>query len=153
MVNKQYNVQGLNKKSKHKQSNRTSSSLSPSDAKRAGVTVLSSVANQQHTPHSYDINGSRTVSSFFKNLHHHRAPLDQSASLDETYDQNISLNANFDILYNNCFDGDINHENSTRDTDKRKELTINDIERFQYIVQMDREMVNMCNELFETQNG
>lgn len=130
MVNKQYNVHSLNKKSKHQQSRLPS---------ERDIAVLSSVPNQQ-SQNSYNIAGSRAPANNFKQSHYHSSsPDNHSTSSNATYGQNISLNADFDIL-DNYADG--NCKNGLHDPDKKTELTINDIERFQYILQMDREMVN-----------
>lgn len=113
MVNKQYNVQSA-KKSKN---------YSP-PPNRNSVTVISSapnpVADVQKSFNNLDRNNEAVRTERHPNQQH------------SVYGQNITYvhNDEFDICDDNC--ERLNH----------KDLSIKDIGRFQYILQMDREMVS-----------
>lgn len=92
MVNKQYNVQGLNKKLKQR-------NLMPAPT----------------TP--------------------------TNAYLSNTYDSAFQ-NDDFDVI-DHCDDDTSKIGSSLSSNEHNKDLSINDIERFQYILQMDRELVRI----------
>lgn len=132
MVNKQYNVQSLNKKSNRSNQHNSSASSSPTSVSPAtprsnrNVTVISSIPN----PHNqYNINNLNALSTDILNSAHHQQKT--------VYGRNISYrNDGFDLV-DNCDNNKISNVD-----DEQNELTINDIGRFQYILQMDREMVS-----------
>lgn len=134
MVNKQYNVQSLNKnKSNNNNHNHTSS-----------ITVISTIPpnlNSQQQPlnnnnnnnlaHS-DRHQSPIISAFERNI------TQQYFHHSDTYD----LVDGTDNIIDSTDIDPIASINSSVIGDSHKQLSINDIGRFQYILQMDREMVS-----------
>lgn len=135
MVNKQYNVQNLNK---NKNANKTS------------ITVISTIPN---------LNQSSLLSPTTKNSSlsdSHQSPFERNITQQQQHYYNADADA-YDIV-----DDDEDEQNGTYNIDSsdidpiasinssvigatthdsHKNLSINDIGRFQYILQMDREMV------------
>lgn len=122
MVNKQYNVQNINK-------NKAKFNHIDAETLKKSITVI---------PNSNDANQSQNA--FERNLaqqFYHSI----TDSLDGNFDNNKYIATDNDSM------GDIvkNSNSITGATDadsqSQKHLSINDIGRFQYILQMDREMV------------
>lgn len=123
MVNKQYNVQNLNK-------NKTKN-LNQIDAQtlNSSITVIPNDTNESYqSQNAFERN---ITQQFYHSL---------NDSLDEHFDIKHSMDGDdsmADIVKNN-----ITRDATDSDSQSQKHLSINDIGRFQYILQMDREMVS-----------
>lgn len=138
MVNKQYNVQILNKKSKQNQS----------PPPNRNVTVISSIPNPQQQ--SYNITNNRLSTDILNSAHqqkHSSATANthfqpQPDKEQNVFGRNITYrNDDFDLV-DNCDENSKSGDSSLTRIEQHKDLSINDIGRFQYILQMDREMVS-----------
>lgn len=131
MVNKQYNVQHLSRnKTKH-------SKHIDTEKLKQSITVI---------PNETIVDGSRGVNDIYQS---------QNAYMQQYYH---NLTDSLDVIDTHLDSkrmtgddsmGDIvkNHITTASDNDSQsqKQLTIDDIGRFQYILQMDREMVNVSS--------
>lgn len=143
MVNKQYNLQNISKnKTKH---------LNAIDAKtlKQSITVIPNVNSSIGLNDSYHLQNAferNIVNQLYHSL---------SDSLDGDFDNKHTTGDNSmdDTVKTNSITGA-----ADTDTQSQNHLSINDIGRFQYILQMDREMVrfplrkNVQNEFFLTKN-
>lgn len=130
MVNKQYNVQNLSK-------NKTNKNLKHIDTEilKQSITVI---------PNETIVNGAHRVDDIYQT---------QNAFMQQYYH---NLTDSPDIVDGHLTGDDSmvdivkNRNNSVTDNDSQsqKQLTINDIGRFQYILQMDREMVRFLSHFF-----
>lgn len=139
MVNKQYNVQSLNKNKSNNNNNHNNN--------RSSITVISTIppnlnSQQQQQPQQplnnnnnlahNDRHQSSIISAFERNItqqyFHH-------SDTNDLVDRSDNIIDPFDI-------DPIASINSSVIGDSHKQLSINDIGRFQYILQMDREMVS-----------
>lgn len=132
MVNKQYNVQSLTK-------NKTKNSSNHSDAQTIKQNITVIPPNETHVnastgaPDSY-----QSQNAFERNISHQFYH-----GLNDTFD---FIDGNFDKMTPNDSMADHIKNSSAAgatdgDSQSQKHLSINDIGRFQYILQMDREMV------------
>lgn len=146
MVNKQYNVQSLNKKIKQE-----SKRSSPPSTNRQ-ITVLASLPNYQ-SQNSYNVQRNSI------GHYHLQNQCDNLSDTNSTYGQNITLNTHFDFVDSGNDEKSLPYDDanvvehhqlqqSSGVVRNKKDLTINDIERFQYILQMDREMVSKNDVLY-----
>lgn len=124
MVNKQYTVQSVRKKSGNQ------SSPPPPPPPTRNVTVISSIPNPQQ---KYKVNNISGLSTDILNSAHL-----QEFPQSSVYGRNITYQ-NEDYTMMDPMDNDAD---STRTSSVK---TINDIGRFQYILQMDREIVSRPN--------
>lgn len=142
MVNKQYNVQ---QSSKNKSKNLNS--LDAKEQLKQSITVI---------PNETIINGSSGVRDIYRTQNAFERNITQQYyhSLNDSFD---SVDGHFENKRHTFGDdttmasnNNNNHMSSdtaaaahdTNDTQSQKQLSIDDIERFQYILQMDREMVS-----------
>lgn len=142
MVNKQYNVQKLGK-NKTKTSNHT-------DAKeqlKQSITVI---------PNETPVNGSSGARDFYhpQNAFERNITQQYYHSVNDSFDVVDGQFENKRILSDNTSMADFGKNSGhsmanaaaaaadASDTQSQKQLSIDDIERFQYILQMDREMVS-----------
>lgn len=118
MVNKQYNVQSIQQKA---------NGYSPPPNHKT-TTSTSSVISQVPNPLGTNLDQPSSILSFSS------ASDDISSPVNSVYIKNITMFG----------DDDQNKETNamTNGSEKNKDLTIEDIGRFQYILQMDRETVN-----------
>lgn len=137
MVNKQYNVQQLDK-------NKTNHTDAKEQLKQS-ITVI---------PNETIISGSSGVRDIYRTQNAFERNITQQYyySLNDTFDLvdgHLDNNkrhtgdtaAMADIVKNKNMDG-ATAQDATNDTQSQKQLSMDDIERFQYILQMDREMVS-----------
>lgn len=132
MVNKQYNVQSLTK-------NKTKNSSNHNDAQtiKQNITVIPS--NETHVNASIgapDLYQSQNA--FERNISHqfYHGLNDTFDFIDGNFDKMTSNDSMADHIKNSSAAGA-----TDSDSQSQKQLSINDIGRFQYILQMDREMV------------
>lgn len=121
MVNKQYNVQNLSKNKTKNLNNIDAQTLNPS------ITVIPNDMNDTY----------QSQNAFERNI-----------TQQFYHSLNDSLDEHFDIKHTSSGDESMadsvkNNNTGATDTDSQKHLSINDIGRFQYILQMDREMVSL----------
>lgn len=132
MVNKQYNVQSLTK-------NKTKNSSNHNDAQTIKQNITVIPPNETHV----------NASTGAPDLYHSQNAFERNIShqfyngLNETFD---FIDGNFDKMTPNDSMADHIKNSSAAgatdgDSQSQKHLSINDIGRFQYILQMDREMV------------
>lgn len=130
MVNKQYNVQSLGK-NKTKNSNQIDA-----QTLKQTITVI---------PNETNVNSSNGANDI------HQSPqnvFERNITQQFYYSLTDSLDGNFDNKHSfgdNSMEDTVKNSNNTGATDSdsqsQKHLSISDIGRFQYILQMDREMV------------
>lgn len=129
MVNKQYNVQNLGK-NKSKNSNHTDT-----EVLKQTITVI---------PNESILNGSIDANNTYQSQNAFERNITQQFyhSLNDSLDS-VDGNHNNHRMTGDDSMADIVKNSSTGATDNesQKHLSINDIGRFQYILQMDREMV------------
>lgn len=144
MVNKQYNVQKLGK-------NKTKNSNHIDAAKEQLKQSITVIPNETH------LNGSSDVHDFYhaQNAFERNITQQYYHSIDDSFDLVDGQFENKRITSDNTIMADtVKKSNSmanamaattaqdANDTQSQKQLSIDDIERFQYILQMDREMVS-----------
>lgn len=140
MVNKQYNVQSLNK-------NKSNNNNNHNHNRTSSITVISTIPpnlnSQQQPSQTQPLNNnnnlahndrhqSSIISAFERNI------TQQYFHHSDTYDL---VDGTDNIIDSSDIDP-IASINSSVIGDSHKQLSINDIGRFQYILQMDREMVS-----------
>lgn len=136
MVNKQYNVQNLSK-NKTKNSNHIDTELL-----KQSITVI---------PNETIINGSSGVNDIYQSQNAFERNITQPQYYHGLNDSLDLVDGHLDQKHMIGDDSmaDIVKKSINSDTDNdsqsQKQLTIDDIERFQYILQMDREMVSELN--------
>lgn len=140
MVNKHYNVQKLGK-NKAKNSNQ----IDAKEQLKQSITVI---------PNETIINASNGARNIYHNQNAFERNITQPYyhSLNDSFDlvdghfdskRNTSDNASMsDMVKNTMSTAAAATPHDTSDTQSQKQLSIDDIERFQYILQMDREMVS-----------
>lgn len=158
MVNKQYNVHSLNKKQLNQQYQSATPSIKPN------FTVISSVPNDKHTHliSAYANNSNNQTaltdqSAFERNIsqqYHHRggkaANGDNFDFVDGNFDNNNSISLSITSDITTTVDDTDQRSNrdhistaaGRNDSPNKQPISIHDIGRFQYILQMDREMVS-----------
>lgn len=144
MVNKQYNVQKLGK-------NKTKNSNHIDAAKEQLKQSITVIPNETH------LNGSNDVRDFYHSQNAFERNITQQYyhSINDSFDLVDGQFENKRITSDNTIMADtVKKSNSmanamatttaqdANDTQSQKQLSIDDIERFQYILQMDREMVS-----------
>lgn len=145
MVNKQYNVQKLGKNKTPKNSNHTDAAK---EQLKQSITVI---------PNEAILNGPSDVHDFYHTQNAFERNITQQFyhSIDDSFDFVDGQFENKRITSENTIMADTGKNsgmaNATAaaaaaqdasDTQSQKQLSIDDIERFQYILQMDREMVS-----------
>lgn len=137
MVNKHYNVQGLNKKLKQQ-------NASPPPQNHISSIPIPNPKQQQQQQHqhhqSYEASKIRQ-STDATSLQSNQA----SIGNDSAFGRNITYNNDdFDVIdHSDDNTSKIGGSSSLSSNDQHKDLSINDIGRFQYILQMDRELVSV----------
>lgn len=142
MVNKQYNVQKLGKNK-----TKTSNHIDAKEQLKQSITVI---------PNETILNGSsdlrdfyHTQNAFERNItqqYYHN--LNDSFDLVDGHFENKRITSDNPSMADNVKNSMANASaaaaaaQDTNDTQSQKQLSIDDIERFQYILQMDREMVS-----------
>lgn len=134
MVNKQYNVQHLSKnKTKH-------SKHIDTETLKQSITVIPNETNVDGSIRVHDIYPSQNayMQQYYHNL------TDSLDVIDTHLDRKRMTgdNSMADIVKHNITTA------SDNDSQSQKQLTIDDIGRFQYILQMDREMVRVSSHHF-----
>lgn len=134
MVNKQYNVQSLNKKSKRNQS----------PPPNRSVTIISSYPSPQQSAYNINSNLNRLSTDILSSAQQQQAANHASSAFDRSF---TYRHDDFDVVdsadeISKC--GSYSSANEQLATHPQSDLSINDIGRFQYILQMDREMVSVC---------
>lgn len=145
MVNKQYNLQSLNKNKSNNNNNHNHNHTS-------SITVISTIPpnlnsqQQQSQPQPHSQQPLNNNNNFAQNDKH-------QSSIISAFERNITQqyfhhSDTYDLVdgTDNIIDSSdidpIASINSSVIGDSHKQLSINDIGRFQYILQMDREMVS-----------
>lgn len=131
MVNKQYNVQNLSK-SKTKNSNHIDTELL-----KQSITVI---PNETHVNDTYQLQNAferNITQQYYHNLNDSLDLVD--GHIDSKHMTGDDSMADTDIVKNSIA------ATTDNDSQSQKQLTIDDIGRFQYILQMDREMVRACS--------
>lgn len=144
MVNKQYNVQSLNKNKSNNNNNHNNHNHTSS------ITLISTVppnlnSQQQLSQPQQSLNNNNNLAN---NNDRHQSPI-ISAFEHNITQQYFHHSDTYDLVdgTDNIIDSSdidpIASINSSVIGDSHKQLSINDIGRFQYILQMDREMVSL----------
>lgn len=131
MVNKQYNVQNLSK-SKTKNSDHIDTELL-----KQSITVI---PNETHVNDTYQLQNAferNITQQYYHNLNDSLDLVD--GHIDSKHMTGDDSMADIDIVKNSIA------ATTDNDSQSQKQLTIDDIGRFQYILQMDREMVRACS--------
>lgn len=125
MVNKQYNVQNLGK-NKTKNSNQ----IDLQTLKQSVIVTSISSSETNDSNQSQNVFERNITQQYYRSL---------NDSLDGHFDNKhiIGATSMADIVKNSVAD------ETDADAQSQKHLSINDIGRFQYILQMDREMVSL----------
>lgn len=131
MVNKQYNVQDLSKnKIKNADHQIDSQSLKQSITVIPNESSVHGSIGSNDTYHSQNAFERNITQQYYHNL---------NDSADGHYSKQTSCDNSMADIVKNSITGATDN-----DSQSQKHLSINDIGRFQYILQMDREMVSHC---------
>lgn len=144
MVNKQYNVQSLNKNKSNNNNNNHTSSITVISTIPPNLNLQQQQQSQSQSQSQQQLNNnnnnlayndkprSAIISAFERNI------TQQYFHHSDTYDL---VDGTDNIIDSSDIDP-ISSINSSVIGDSHKQLSIDDIGRFQYILQMDREMVS-----------